>query len=81
MEAAIALAARIPAARLGKPMEIRPAEKLWRSDNEAHPQWQVYPRRAARSTNPTTSAICLAKYGGTAFPTCVYWEVLFPMKT
>src|SRR5215510_440926 len=29
MEAAIALAARIPAARLGGAVEIRPAEKYW----------------------------------------------------
>jgi len=29
MEAAIALAARIPAARLGGAIEIRPAEKYW----------------------------------------------------
>ena len=29
MDAAIALAARIPAARLGGAVEIRPAEKYW----------------------------------------------------
>jgi hypothetical protein len=29
MEAAIALAARIPAARLGGAVEVRPAEKYW----------------------------------------------------
>jgi hypothetical protein len=29
MEAAIALAARIPAARLGGAVEIRPVEKYW----------------------------------------------------
>jgi hypothetical protein len=29
MKAAIALAARIPAARLGGAVEIRPAEKYW----------------------------------------------------
>ena len=29
MEAAIALAARVPAARLGGAVEIRPAEKYW----------------------------------------------------
>jgi hypothetical protein len=29
IEAAIALAARIPAARLGGAVEIRPAEKYW----------------------------------------------------
>ena len=29
LEAAIALAARIPAARLGGAVEIRPAEKYW----------------------------------------------------
>jgi hypothetical protein len=29
MEAAIVLAARIPAARLGGAVEIRPAEKYW----------------------------------------------------
>ena len=29
MEAAIALASRIPAARLGGAVEIRPAEKYW----------------------------------------------------
>src|SRR5947207_14228299 len=29
MEAAIALAARVPAARLGGPVDVRPAEKYW----------------------------------------------------
>jgi hypothetical protein len=29
MEAAIALAARVPAARLGGAVEIRPAERYW----------------------------------------------------